>query len=80
MILWELRKSDMFFVNLHWIVFTKVSLCLQINDKQNTTFQFSVKFFSYKIHEAIFKLVLSQRQYMLIAHTELLLQIMMDSG
>ena len=27
------------------------------------------------MHEATFKLVLTQRQYMLIAHTELLIQI-----
>ena len=31
------------FVKLQRIVYTTVSLCLQINDKQNTTFQFSVK-------------------------------------
>ena len=63
------------FVKLHRIVFTKVSLCLQINGLQNTIFQFSVKLFSNKMHEATFKLVLAQRQYMLIAHTELLIQI-----
>ena len=40
-----------------------VSLCLQINGKQNTTFQFSVKLFPNKMHEATFKLVLTQRQY-----------------
>ena len=51
------------FVKLQRIVFTKVSLCLQINGKQNTTFQFSVKLISYKMHEETFKLVLSQRQY-----------------
>ena len=51
------------FVKLHRIVFTKVSLCLRINGKQNTTFQFSVKLFSNKMHEATFKLVLSQRRY-----------------
>ena len=36
--------------------------------------QFSVKHFSNKIHEATFKLVLTQDK-MLIAHVELLLQI-----
>ena len=46
----------------------------QINGKQNTTFQFSVKRFSNKIQEATSKLVLTHRQYV-IAHTELLLQI-----
>ena len=51
------------FVKLQRIVFTKVSLCLQINGKQNTTFQFSVKLISHKMHEATFKLVLTQRQY-----------------
>ena len=50
-------------VKLHRIVFTKVSLCLKINGKQNTTFQFSVKLFSNKMHEATVKLVLTQRQY-----------------
>ena len=50
-------------VKLQQIVFTKVSLCLQINDEQNTTFQFSVKLISNKMHEATFKLILTQRQY-----------------
>ena len=50
-------------VKLQRIIFTKVSLCLQINDKQNTTFQFSVKLFSNKMHEATFILILTQRQY-----------------
>ena len=45
------------------IVFTKVSLCSQINGMQNTTFQFSVKLISNRMHEATFKLVLTQRQY-----------------
>ena len=49
------------FVELHRIVFTKVALCLHINGKQNTTFQFSVKLFSNKMHEATFKLSLTQR-------------------
>ena len=62
------------FIKLQRIVFTKVSLCLQINGKQNTTFQCSVKLICNKMHEATFKLVLTQSQ-MLIAHTELLLQI-----
>ena len=51
------------FVKLQRIFFTKVSLCLQINGKQNTTFQFSVKLIYNKMHEATFKLVLTQRQY-----------------
>ena len=34
-----------------------------VNGKQNTTFQFSFKLFSNKIHEATFKLVLTQIQY-----------------
>ena len=42
---------------------------------KNTTFQFSAKLFCNKMHEATFKLVLTQRPYMLVAHTELLLQI-----
>ena len=63
------------FVKLHRIVFTKISLCLQINCKQNTTFRFSVKIIYNKMHEATFKLVLTQKDNMLISHTELLLQI-----
>ena len=63
MILRKLRKSGMFFVKIHRILFTEVSLCLQINDKQNTTFQFSVNFFSTKMHDATFKLVLTQRHH-----------------
>ena len=51
------------YVKAQRIVFTKVSLCLQINGKQNTTFQFSVKLISNKMHEATFKLVLTQKQY-----------------
>ena len=51
------------FVKFQRIVFTKVSLCLQINGKQNITFQFSVKFIYNKMHEATFKPVLTQRQY-----------------
>ena len=51
------------FDKIQRIVFIKVSLCLQINGKQNTTFQFSVKPISNKMHEATFKLVLSVRQY-----------------
>ena len=58
------------FVKLQRIVFIKVSLCVQINDKQNTTFQFSVKLISNKMHEATFKLVLTQiKDNMLVAHT-----------
>ena len=53
------------FVKLQRIVFTnlKVSLYLQINGKQNTTFQFSVKLISNKMHDATFTPVLTQRQY-----------------
>ena len=59
----KVAKIRHVFVKLHRVVFTKVSLCLQTNGKQNTTFPFSVKLFSNKIHEATFKLVLTQRQY-----------------
>ena len=58
-----MRKIRHVFVKLKRIVFTKVSLCLQINGKQNITFQFSVKLTYNKMHEATFKLVLTQRQY-----------------
>ena len=51
------------FVQLQRILFTKVSLCLEINGTQTTTFQSSVKLFSNKMHKATFKLVLTQRQY-----------------
>ena len=51
------------FVKLQRIVFTKVSLCLQINGKQNITVQFSIKLIYNKMHEARIKLVLTQRQY-----------------
>ena len=51
------------FVKLQRLVFTKVSLYLQINGKQNITFQFSVKLIYNKMHEATFKLVLTQIQY-----------------
>ena len=59
----KVAKIRHVFVKLQRIVFTKVSLCLQINGKQNTTFQFSVKLISNKMHKAAFKLVLTQRQY-----------------
>ena len=59
----KVAKFRRVFVKLHRLVFTKVSLCLQINGKQNTTFQFAVKIFSNKMHEATVKLVLTQRQY-----------------
>ena len=71
----KVAKIRHVFLKLHRIFFSKVSLCLKINGKQTTTFQFSVKLFSNKMHKATFKLVLTQRQYMMIAHTELLLQI-----
>ena len=59
----KVAKIGHAFVKLQRIVFTKVSLCLEINGKQNTTFQFSVNLISNKMHEATFKLVLTQRQY-----------------
>ena len=34
-----------------------------MNGKQNTIFQFSAKLFSNKKHDATFKLVLTQKQY-----------------
>ena len=55
----KVAKIRHFFAKLHRIVFTKVALCMQINGKQNTTFQFSFKLFSNKMHEAKFKLVLT---------------------
>ena len=63
MILWQFGASDMFLLNYIKSFSEKVSLCLQINGKQNTTFQFSVKLFFNKMHIAPFKLVLTQRQY-----------------
>ena len=42
--------------------------------KENTTFQFSDKLFSNKMHLATFKLVVT-KDNMLNAHTKLLLQI-----
>ena len=59
----KVLKIGYAFVKLQRNIFTKVSLCLQINGKQNTTFQFSVKLFSTKMQEATFKLDLTQRQY-----------------
>ena len=59
----KVAKIQHAFVILKRIVFTKVSLCLQINGKQNPTFQFSVKLISNKMHKATFKLVLNQRKY-----------------
>ena len=64
----KVAKIQHVFAKLHRIVFTKASLCLQINGKQNTIF------FSKKMHDATLKL--RQLKYnMLIAHTELLLQV-----
>ena len=54
------------FVKLQRVVFVFTYVIyhgLQINGKQNTTFQFSVKLISSKMYEATFKLVLTQRQY-----------------
>ena len=59
----EIAKTRHAFVKLQRIVFTKASLCSQINGKQNTTFQLSVKRIYNKMHEETFKLVLTQRQY-----------------
>ena len=59
----KIAKIRHAFVILQRIVFTEVSLCLQINGKQNPTFQFSVTLISNKMHEATFKLVLNQIQY-----------------
>ena len=50
----------MFLLNQIESFFTKVSISLQINGKQNNIYQFSV---SNLMHEATFKLVLTQRQY-----------------
>ena len=58
------------FVKFQRIVFAKISLCLQLNGKQNITFPFSVKIIYNKKHEATLL-----KDNMLIAHTELLLQI-----
>ena len=59
----KIAKIRRDFVKLQRIVFTKVSLCLQMTDKQNTTFQFSIKLIFNKMHEATFKLILTQRQH-----------------
>ena len=59
----KVAKIRYAFVKLQRIVFTKVCLCLQINGKQITTIQFLFKIITYKMHEATFKLVLTQRQY-----------------
>ena len=60
-------------MKLHRIVSLK-SFCLLINGKQNATFHFAEVLISNKMHEATLKLYL--KDSMLIAHTELLLQIM----
>ena len=59
----KVEKIRHAFVKLQQIVFTKVSLCLQINGKQNNTFHFLVQIISNKMNEATCKLVLTQRQY-----------------
>ena len=64
----KVAKIGHAFVKLQQIVFTKVSLSLEIYGKQNTTFQFSVKLISNKMHEATFKLVLTQRQFVDRSH------------
>ena len=78
MILWKLRKSDMILLiySESFSLKTKVKspyVCKWMVNKQHLSIfsQFSYN----KIHEATFKLVLTQRQDMLIVHTELLLQI-----
>ena len=50
----KVAKIQHAFVELHRIVFTKVSLSLQRNGKQNATFQFSVEHICNKMHEATF--------------------------
>ena len=62
------------FVKSKRILFIKVSLCLQINGKQNISLQFSVKLITNKMHEQHLNLF-ELKDNMLIAHTELLLQI-----
>ena len=52
----------MILLNSQRIIFTEVSLCLQLKGKENPTFQFSVKLISHKMHEVTFKLVLTQIQ------------------
>ena len=59
----KVAKIRHVFIKLHRISVKSRYVCLQINGKQNTTFQFSVKLISNKMHEASFKLVLTQRQY-----------------
>ena len=73
----KVAKTRHAFVKLQQFVFTKVSLCLQINGKQNTTLQFSVKLICNKMHEAIFELV-KRKDNMLIAHTEFRYKLLMD--
>ena len=76
----KVAKIRLAFVKLQLIVFTKVSICLQINSKPNTTFQFSVKLISNKMHEAIFKLVLTQRQYVDRLYRVVATLLLADSG
>ena len=55
---------QMHFYLVYWLAsFFFIHLCLQINGKQNTTFELSVKLISNKMHEAPLKLDLTQRQY-----------------
>ena len=53
----------MLLVNYNESFSLKSLLCLQMNGQQNITFQFSVKLIYNKMHEATFKLALTQRQY-----------------
>ena len=59
----KVAKICRVFAKLHRIILTKVSLCLQINGKQNNTFQFLVELIANKMHETTVKLVPTQRQY-----------------
>ena len=75
----KVAKIGHAFVKLQRIVITKVSLFLQINGKQNTTFQFLVKIICNKMHEATFKLVLIHRQYVDTLILRCCYKLLMDS-
>ena len=74
MILWKLRKSDMLSLNDNESFSLKSPYDCIYMDNKTPHFSFSVKFIYNKLHEATLKLDLAQRN-MLIAHTDLLLQI-----
>ena len=63
MILCKLQKSDMSSLNYIESFSLKSPDVCKLNGKQNTTFQFSVMPISNKMHEATFKLDLTQRLY-----------------